>query len=270
MANNTKSFGVFCYFMYNKLVKKLKKVLFSMLWVIPIFLGIIFSTNQLMLYSKNYKESIVSSQEARSWGEGEDFFKNGNFSGFQSDLFGDNLDSGNGVDSIEIKEYEYRFFDDYYVDLQVPTSKENTTITGDGSEDNPYQINSIEDFLFAFKFHVSPGHFEINCDIILNDECFDENGSASGGDGIVYQWKPRGVGKIHIDAKGHVIKGLYINDTTLDYAGLFGYNWIGSFKNATFDNWYIKAKKNVCAISFDVNEISNCSLKNSSFLERYL
>ncbi len=91
-------------------------------------------------------------------------------------------------------------------------------------------------------------YIELHSDIILNDETFDENGNPSGGDGIVYKWN--GIKyPMYIDGNGYSISGLYINDDTLEYVGLFyGYIVIKSVQNINFDNVYIKAARGASPI----------------------
>ncbi len=111
----------------------------------------------------------------------------------------------------EITEYIYQDLEEYVKRIDY----NNLNLSGDGSKDNPFQVNSTEDFLWLMSgntFDVmekelseedegesnysyegkyklkNNSYIEINSDIYINDETFDINGNPSGGDGVVCNW----------------------------------------------------------------------------------
>ena len=64
---------------------------------------------------------------------------------------------------------------------------------------------------------------------MLNDEVFDENGVPSGGDGVVYTWKPITTwAACYFEGNNHIVSGYYINDATRDNLGLFCCNMVNT------------------------------------------
>ena len=60
------------------------------------------------------------------------------------------------------------------------------------------------------KIRLENKYVELGCDIVLNDEIFDKNGNASGGDGVIYKCSlfAESLAKnIKINGQGHCIKG---------------------------------------------------------------
>ena len=104
---------------------------------------------------------------------------------------------------------------------------------GTGTADDPYQIATAEE-LWAFAEKVNGGETDasavLTAEIDLNPGfTFKEDGSYSGPDGEEpHQWTPIGnsIGNSYrgtFNGAGHTISGLYINNSTADYRGLFGY-----------------------------------------------
>ena len=167
-----------------------------------------------------------------------------------------------------IIDYEYKEFEDYFVDYKIPTKIEDTSITGDGTLNSPYQINSTEDFLFIMKKGTFEKYFDVNCDIVLNDETFDENGNPSGGDGVYYDIDCReSSNAFFFDGKGHTIYGLHmVNAAGYDngsYISLFGYagnKYIKKICNLNMENFYVSGNYSVTALAHRVEKIENCKL----------
>ncbi len=104
-------------------------------------------------------------------------------------------------------------------------------------------------------------YIELNCDIYLNDEKFDENGNPSGGDGKVYSWSHCNISSVNtFDGKGHSIKGLYDNDVEHSKTGLLFANSITNAKNLNFENVYILGKDYVGVLANVVYNIENCHI----------
>lgn len=159
-------------------------------------------------------------------------------------------------DKEEITEYEFKPFTDYY----CPASRAETTITGNGKQATPYVVNSLSDFIWLSTKSIPYQYVELNCDIILNDEKFDNNGNPSGGDGVVYSWKPIDeCYNLRFNGNGHTISGMYIKDETLTYTSLYGNKNIYECKNLNFRDCYIYGKTNACHIGRALN-VENCNV----------
>jgi len=162
----------------------------------------------------------------------------------------------------------YKEAEDWFIDFQVSDKIAQTTILGNGSQSSPYVLNSLEDLLFITRqSSLYEKYIKINCDIVLNDEQFDENGIPYGGDGIVYNW----CGFVnayfaHFDFCGHAIKGLYINkpDTTECISFINTSNTIAAFNNAVFENVYLNGQDNVSTIGYTVRYCQNVVVKNGN------
>lgn len=129
----------------------------------------------------------------------------------------------------------------------LPALAENGTLAGDGTQENPYQIADAED-LKAFRNLVNGGDNDawavLTADIVLNE------GDLSGYDGTSANtwepWTPIGGEDIPytgtFDGGGYTISGLYINDPSAYYQGLFGYVGSGAtVENVGVENSYISA-----------------------------
>ena len=231
-----------------------------MVLMVPMMFGVFFSTFANAFDKTNYIKEPSAQTE------------------FQIDKGGSNpLDDGkktdfsqiDNSDRVEINEYVFKTYDDYFIDYGIPTKIADiskTTITGDGSENSPYQINSTEDFIFFSKVGFRNKHLELNCDIILNEEIFDENGVPSGGDGVYYDWAPiRLASGASLDGKGHTIHGLHMTNAVGHgrgtYIGMIGiHEKVTEIKNVNIKNVYIKGEDHVAAIAIFVEKIENCHL----------
>ncbi len=129
-----------------------------------------------------------------------------------------------------------------------------------------YQIGLASE-LSWFVYEVNGGNGNINAcltaDITLNENVLSENGELNNGSFI--KWVPIGLGeatpfKGTFDGNGYAIKGLYFNDTTVDYAGLFDNVASGSIvKNVALKDAYIYAGAGVAGICVTPGgEVVNC------------
>lgn len=127
---------------------------------------------------------------------------------------------------------------------------EKVTIT-DRDGDSFFEIRTADE-LFAFSYLVNYGNTKINAileqDIVVNEDIVDENST----DARV--WTPIGNNQEHryngtFDGNGKTISGLYLNDNSKDYVGLFGLtNEDSIIKNVTVLNSYILGEKYVGGI----------------------
>ncbi len=99
---------------------------------------------------------------------------------------------------------------------------------GDGTEDNPYQIATLEN-LMRFTSNVNSGAVSacavLVADITMNTGVLDSNGNLSSE--AFEPWIPIGGWGNNgysgeFDGNGHTISGLYFNDETTSAVGLFG------------------------------------------------
>lgn len=103
------------------------------------------------------------------------------------------------------------------------------TLTGDGTTDNPYQIEDADD-LEAFAEKVNGGETTacailVN-DITLNNDVLDENGELNDTGETFRQWTPISQSKNYngtFDGNGHAIKGLYYSTDDRSNFGFFMY-----------------------------------------------
>ena len=127
-------------------------------------------------------------------------------------------------------------------------------LTGTGSQTDPYKVHSTKGFLYLsnnsnFGFSLAYKYIQLNCDVILNEESFDENGFPSVGDGVVYNFEPiKNWTYSYFNGNGNAIKGLYINDSSKDNVGLF-VCLTNIITNFTMKNVYLNGNKRVSAIS---------------------
>ena len=110
-------------------------------------------------------------------------------------------------------------------------SGEGGALTGDGTEEDPYKIATADDLLeFADKVNnrdQTSAWAVLTADIDLNPNMeISEDGTVTNGDDLD-PWIPIGSDSNPysgtFDGDGHTISGLYINDSSADYQGLFGF-----------------------------------------------
>ncbi len=226
-------------------MKKVANVLFSILLTLPIFVGICFLTPETAPITLN--------------GGGGNHSKANN-------------KNSNGVN--EDKSYiEYNYFStsDYINDFSVPNNIEETTITGTGTEEDPFAINSTSDFVFMFCSDASLSNVksvELNCDINFNDEKFDENGVPSGGDGKVYSYKYNTNFKnsnYKFNGNGYSIKGIYSNESRNNNLYILScYN----LENVNFENIYLNVptycvyRASIINSGISIQNIENCHINS--------
>ena len=117
------------------------------------------------------------------------------------------------------------------ITLSAPTE-------GDGSSDNPYQISTKEElYWFAACVNGTDGVTQntsanavLTADIVVNENVLNADGTPNGTD--FTSWTPISTSYSKgytgtFDGKNHKISGLYFNDTSKKYVGLFGYVTIG-------------------------------------------
>ena len=133
---------------------------------------------------------------------------------------------------------------------------------GDGSSGNPYQIATPAQ-LVSLATYVYNGdiNYYVKCYILTADLDLSAYGANyNSGKG----WFPIGSSGYEFlgvfDGDKHKITGLYINDASLNYAGLFGYVYGGTIKNVAVVNANIAARGwSGCVVGEIYNSnITNC------------
>ena len=184
------------------------------------------------------------------------------------------LDSPNSAENIDFDkesnnaditwtEPTFKSYDDYFTDFNI--TKETITendLTGNGSANDPYIVHSTRGFLWLARIAIVGKYAKLKCDVVLNDETFDKNGTPIGGDGIVYSWRPFYALNGWFDGNNHSISGYYIKDETRDSAGFFTNNVVNEVSNLTITNFYNEGKIRVFGMGYCIEVISNCVVKN--------
>ncbi len=103
-------------------------------------------------------------------------------------------------------------------------------INDDNVFDNVYEISNAGE-LYWFRDNVNNGDVNANavltCDITDNSGVLASYGTLASDTSGFRKWTPIGTQAYkyngHFDGQGHAINGLYMNDSSLSYGGLFGY-----------------------------------------------
>ena len=100
-------------------------------------------------------------------------------------------------------------------------------------------------------------------DIVVNDSVLDTDGNPTGT--LFRSWTPIGTISYYyrgeFDGQGHTISGLYFNNTSTSYVGLFGYISSPTIKNVGLVDSYLKGNQYVGGIAGYVGgsaQITNC------------
>ncbi len=245
-------------------MKKLSQILLSVILAIPMIFGGLSTLGVFSNNALNDTEMLSPTVEIPMGGGGQNSLTDPNFPDFPQP---------NDDKETEIAEYTFKTYEDYFTDLNI--TKETITeedLTGTGSKTNPYIVHSTKGFLYLTNDSISQisldsKYVELNCNLVLNDETFDENGNPSGGDGNVYSWEPICTGRnMYFNGDGNEIKGLYINKPETEYIGLFGARGslrcivLKEVKNFNMRNCFIIGKKNVSAFCNTGSVVMNCNV----------
>ena len=155
--------------------------------------------------------------------------------------------------------------DDYFYDNYVTLASLEDEWSGDGSLANPYIIKSTDAFYFVSKYSWASKYVELQSDIILNEEEFNEDGTVAIGDGIIYQWKSLiSIYLVSLNGNNHTIYGLYFKDeNSIDgNAGLFGNNRANIVENLNLANFFVSGKRYVSPMAHTANILRNCTSRS--------
>ncbi len=187
----------------------------------------------------------------------------------------DNKREGESEENTTWTTPNFKTYADYFTDLNITAETiTNEDYTGEGTLSNPYVVHSTRGFLYLSnntlsKKSLNDAYVEINCDIILNDEYFDEDGVPHGGDGDIYQWKPISTGtNASIQGNDFHIKGLYYNDdeqvSSNTCKGLFGNVSLQEISNLVCEKFFINSYINTYLLARQITTCKNIILKDGT------
>ncbi len=139
---------------------------------------------------------------------------------------------------------------------------------GKGTLEVPYlistagQLEKLSELVITDSSNYSTKYYKLIANIDLTN-FGSSNTNFNSGKG----WRP--IGKLYysfggvFDGNGYTINGMYINDSTLEYAGLFGY-LSGTVKNLDIVNVNITGKKMVGGVAGYINTVSSVTSCNST------
>lgn len=147
-------------------------------------------------------------------------------------------------------------------------------ISGDGSLEHPYEITTAEELLAVMEAHRTI-YAILNDDIVINKDLLKridkESGEPSDTSDSIVCWPPIPDGWcINLDGKNHTISGLYINES--GKAGLYASLGVGSFKNLTITDSFVKGGDNVGVLigdsSYSTDSLSADNVKIENTIVR--
>ena len=140
-------------------------------------------------------------------------------------------------------------------------------VNDDNAFDNVYEISSMGE-LNWFRDNVNNGDVNANavltCDITDNSGVLAAYGTLASDTSGFRNWTPIGNQTCkyngHFDGQGHTINGLYMNDTSLSYGGLFGYAESDSvIERVGIDDSYFYGNQYIGGIcGYGNGKIENC------------
>ena len=143
---------------------------------------------------------------------------------------------------------------------------DDSNISGDGSQDSPYEITTAEQ-LFAVMKKSETKYAILKKNIVINDGLLNridkETGEPLDASDSIVCWTPISDDvfcKTNLDGGNHKISGLYINES--GKAGLYASLKQGSFKNLTITDSFVKGGDNVGVLSGDGLYNSSLSADN--------
>lgn len=140
-------------------------------------------------------------------------------------------------------------------------------IDGDGTKDNVYEISNAGE-LHWFRANVNNGDVDANavltCDITDNSGVLSGYGTLNSNTSDFRSWTSIGTQTNkyngHFNGQGYTINGLYMNDSTVSYGGLFGYTDSNAvIEKVGVDDSYFCGNQYVGGIcGYNNGKIKNC------------
>lgn len=141
---------------------------------------------------------------------------------------------------------------------------------GYGTQEMPYLINNADDLRLLQQYMASTRefskgkYFKQTADISLNSNVLNDDGTLTADTANLAQWTPIGQGATlqsyyafqgHFDGDGHTISGIYINDSTRQDLGLFGFiHKDGTVTNLKITDSYVLGTGAVGAIAGQLHD----------------
>ena len=129
-----------------------------------------------------------------------------------------------------------------------------------------YEISNAAQ-LYWFAQQVNSGNTDINgklmADIVVNENVLKEDGTLNGDGSHFKVWTPignnvKGFAGI-FDGNGKTVSGLYFNNTSNSYIGLFGYVYYGEVKNVGVVDSYLSGSEYVGGVvGYSRSTVSDC------------
>ena len=160
----------------------------------------------------------------------------------------------------------YKTYAEYFSENDIKTDTvTEQDLTGTGTKNDPYLVHSTKGFLYLTNntlsgIDLSSKYVELRCDVVLNDEKFDENGNPSAGDGIVYSWQRVESYILEFDGNNHTIYGMYFNDETATSFAMF--RSVGTIENLITENTFIKGLNSLGGLSVLCTNLINVHTRN--------
>lgn len=157
---------------------------------------------------------------------------------------------------------------------RITITADNSNISGDGSLEHPYEITTAEELLAVMEARRTI-YAILNDDIVINKDLLKridkESGEPSDTSDSIVCWPPIPDGWcINLDGKNHTISGLYINES--GKAGLYASLGVGSFKNLTITDSFVKGGDNVGVLigdsSYSTDSLSADNVKIENTIVR--
>ncbi len=154
------------------------------------------------------------------------------------------------------------------------TAADLKSISGDGSEESPYKITTAEELLAVMECDKTI-YAKLTKNIVINEGLLNrinnETGTPKDTSDSIVCWPPIPDGWcINLDGNNLTISGLYINES--GKAGLYASLGVGSFKNLTITDSFVKGGDNVGVLigdsSYSTDSLSADNVKIENTIVR--
>ena len=157
---------------------------------------------------------------------------------------------------------------------RITITADNSNIKGDGSSNSPYEITTAEELLAVMEARRTI-YAKLTKNIVINDGLLNrinnETGTPKDNSDSIVCWTPISDGGcINLDGDNYTISGLYINES--GKAGLCASLGVGSFKNLTITDSFVKGGDNVGVLvgdsSYSTDSLSADNVKIENTIVR--
>ena len=136
--------------------------------------------------------------------------------------------------------------------------------SGDGSKNNPYLIQSEKDLYLLSDMVYNGESFEGKYFLLMEDILMNDTKKFYSWEDMPpeNEWRPIGTPTTYFrgffDGNGKTVTGIYLSDTSKNYAGLFGYIKNAEIKNLSVEKSYISGRNDIGLI---------CGIAENSVIE---